>query len=132
MPIAFPSMEEIKMRISNTFKALSQFPPKLSELLTPLEDIESKIESTISTATGVSLPPGPVKVTRGLVENIEASLSSVMPRRALPISFKSQTAPTTPVKVEVVASPQSLGEPQAVEVPSSTRALRQEFEGIEA
>jgi len=114
------------MALENVFKALGEFPPKLSDLLTPVEDIENKIEGAISSATGISLPPGPVKVVKNLMGSIEGSMATLM--RAKPIGFVSPR--TVPVKVEVVSTP-SLGQAQVAEVRTTSKPLRSEFEAFE-
>ena len=118
------------MVFENVFKALSTFPPKLSELLTPVEDIENKVESAVSSATGISLPPGPVKVAKNIMSNIESSVSTAA--RSLPVGIVSKPAPTktVPVKVEVVSTP-SLGQAQVEEIVRAAKPLRSEFTGIE-
>jgi len=114
------------MVFENVFKALGEFPPKLSELLTPVEDIENKIEGAISSATGISLPPGPVKVAKNIMGSIEGSMARLsLPR---PIGFVSKS--TVPVKVEVVSTP-SLGQAQVAEVTRASRPLRSEFQAYE-
>ena len=119
------------MVFENVLKTLSTFPPKLSELLTPAEDIENRIEGAISSATGISLPPGPVKVAKNIMSNIESNVATAA--RALPISFKAKTptVKTVPVKVEVVSTP-SLGQAQVTEVARAAKPLRSEFQMYEA
>lgn len=81
--------------------ALTAFPPKLSILAKPLALPEEMFENMIRTATGIEVPPGPVKFTKTLMESFEAG------------------APALPVTPATVAMT-----PPAEEKPSGTQVVR--------
>ncbi|RLE62836.1 MAG: hypothetical protein DRJ47_10110 [Thermoprotei archaeon] len=70
--------------------ALTRIPPKLSIFVKPFTIPEEMVESSIKTATGVEIPPGPTKM---LVSFMEAFEEAGIPGLPAP---SAQTTPSSP------------------------------------
>jgi len=88
-------------RPEDVIGALASFPPRLSVLARLAAMPEEYFESSVKTAMGFELPPGPMKMASSLMESFEASLSTAAPTFAPPAPL----APAQPRTVSESAAP---------------------------
>ncbi|RLE64999.1 MAG: hypothetical protein DRJ38_04470 [Thermoprotei archaeon] len=92
-----PDLPELKIpRPDEVVSALTSIPPRLSVLVKPLTAPEDFFESTVRSATGFEVPPGPVKLATQFMEAFESGA----PGLPLPTPTGGATTPSTPPSPE--------------------------------